>query len=234
VLLLLYSGSSLAINTAFQFNRISTEQGLSQVTIHDALHDTDGYLWAATENGLNRYDGYQFSVFRHDPDNKSSISNNYVLSLFEDDEGVLWAGTNGGGLNRFNKKTESFTHFQLEQDNPRSLSSNVVKAIVQDTDGVLWLATNNGLNKLLIMRTNQTTKQFVFTHFYFNENNEDNRQGNDINVLTLDNQGRLWVASANGDLHYYDKNIISLFKLNWRRSIHQSRQLEQEKTILYG
>jgi len=213
VLLLLYSGSSLAINTAFQFNRISTEQGLSQVTIHDALHDTDGYLWAATENGLNRYDGYQFSVFRHDPNNKSSISNNYVLSLFEDDEGVLWAGTNGGGLNRFNKKTESFTHFQLEQDNPRSLSSNVVKAIVQDTDGVLWLATNNGLNKLLIMRTNQTTKQFVFTHFYFNENNEDNRQGNDINVLTLDNQGRLWVASANGDLHYYDKNINQFIQI---------------------
>jgi anti-sigma regulatory factor (Ser/Thr protein kinase) len=103
-------------------------------------------MWFGTWNGLNRYDGYKFKVFRHELGNPKSLSGAYVYSLFKDHSGNLWVGTDGF-LDRFDPETESFTHYKLDQQSTNGLSS-IVNHISQDSSGKLWLSTSNGLFRL--------------------------------------------------------------------------------------
>jgi ligand-binding sensor domain-containing protein len=81
-------------NTTFE--KFSTEQGLSQNSIMRILKDNRGFLWISTLNRLNRYDGYQFKIFRNIPGDSTSLSNNKILSICEDKSGNIWIGTYGG------------------------------------------------------------------------------------------------------------------------------------------
>ena len=94
------------------FTHISLEQGLSQSVVTAMAQDRTGFLWLGTQDGLNRYDGYTFRVFRNEPGNATSLGNNYITALAVDGAGDLWIGTNGGGLDRFDPGTETFTHFR--------------------------------------------------------------------------------------------------------------------------
>ena len=100
-----------------RFEHLGLNEGLSQTSVLCILQDRQGFLWFGTEDGLNKYDGYKFDVYRHNPDDKNSLSNNYVWSIYEDAEGSLWIGTRGG-LNKFDRKAEKFTRYQNEPDNP--------------------------------------------------------------------------------------------------------------------
>ena len=84
----------------YQFVRIGVDRGLSQPTINDIVQDQQGFLWVATQEGLNRYNGYEFKTYFHEPQDPSSLNHDYVWSLFVDSAGVLWVGTDGGGLSR--------------------------------------------------------------------------------------------------------------------------------------
>ncbi|MGH7457187.1 MAG: ligand-binding sensor domain-containing protein, partial [bacterium] len=108
-----------------KFERIGLEQGLSQNTVHSILQDHQGFLWFGTQVGLNKYDGYNFTVYQHDVFDSTSLSDNVVQSIFEDHTGTLWVGTMRGGLNRFERETEQFTRFAHDPKNPYSLSHNV-------------------------------------------------------------------------------------------------------------
>ncbi len=87
-------------------------------------------MWVGSKNGLNKYDGAEFSVYSHDPDNIHTISHNYIWNLLEDSAGILWVGTWGGGLNKFDPKTETFTHYRHDPKNPHSISSDSVILIL--------------------------------------------------------------------------------------------------------
>ena len=81
-----------------KFERLSMEEGLSQSVVDCILQDRYGFMWFATQDGLNRYDGYEFEVYKHDPEDPNSLGDSYVMAMHEDDEGALWLGTHGGGL----------------------------------------------------------------------------------------------------------------------------------------
>ena len=83
-----------------RFERISLEQGLSQSTVFCMLQDSQGFLWFGTEDGLNKYDGYTFTVYKHDPEDPNSLGGNWIQAMLEDDSGMLWIGTSDGGLDR--------------------------------------------------------------------------------------------------------------------------------------
>src|SRR5665213_2956549 len=104
-------------------------------------------MWFGTQEGLNRYDGYSFTVFKRDPEDSNSLSNNFIYSLFQDKNGIIWIGTNGGGLNAFNPATEKFTHYNNNPKNSSSLSNDIVHVIHQDKSGNLWIGTDDGLNR---------------------------------------------------------------------------------------
>ena len=134
-------------NRDIRFRNISLEEGLSQSVVSCILQDSKGFMWFGTQDGLNKYDGYGFKVYRPDPENPKSISHNTITVLHEDHLGALWIGTDGRGLNKFDQETEQFIHYQREPNDPTSLSSNSVRAIHEDRSQVLWIGTDNGLNR---------------------------------------------------------------------------------------
>ena len=99
-----------------RFEHLTSEDGLSQNAGLAIFQDSRGYLWIGTQDGLNRYDGYSFKIYKHDPDNLNSISYNSILSIAEDKNGSLWIGTWGGGLNRFDPATETFIRYNFNEN----------------------------------------------------------------------------------------------------------------------
>src|SRR6187401_2346062 len=108
VLSFLISGWQASAQKTPDYETLSTAQGLSQGMVFDLLQDEEGFIWAATKNGLNRYAGYSFKVFSNDPYNAHSLSSNTIVKLFEDSKGRLWAGTEDAGLNVYDKKSGKF------------------------------------------------------------------------------------------------------------------------------
>jgi ligand-binding sensor domain-containing protein len=104
LLIVLYCSTTFVVASPISpyFDRLTITQGLSQNNVYTTLRDSQGFLWFGTLDGLNRYDGYDFKIFRHESRTNHSISDNYINVLFEDSHGIIWVGTRGGGLNSFN------------------------------------------------------------------------------------------------------------------------------------
>ncbi|HOZ76441.1 MAG TPA: ATP-binding protein [Ferruginibacter sp.] len=147
IIILVSSITSVWMNAASQavkaYESISTAEGLSQGMIFDMLQDKEGFIWAATNNGLNRYDGYQFKVFTNDPYNPHSLSRNTILKLFEDSKGRIWAGTENAGVNIYNKKNGKFYRISQNGSGSAGLSGNEIKGITEMADGRILVATDN-------------------------------------------------------------------------------------------
>jgi len=120
-----------------RFTRLSTNEGLSQTKVSQIRQDDQGFMWFGTQYGVNRYDGYNFKLFIHDPGKPNSLSGVYVSALFKDRDGDLWVGCDQF-LNKFNRATETFTPYPVP----------FVTHISQDSAGILWLSTVNGLYSL--------------------------------------------------------------------------------------
>ena len=90
----------LSAGQHLRFDRISLEQGLSQSTVFCMIQDSQGFMWFGTEDGLNKYDGYSFTVYKHDPEDPNSLGGNWIQAILEDSSGTLWIGTREGGLSR--------------------------------------------------------------------------------------------------------------------------------------
>ena len=142
--LLLISKISFSQNGEIQFEHISIEQGLSSSLVNCLLQDSSGFLWIGTRDGLNKYDGYDFTTYHYDPGKHNSLSNNNVTSIYIDKTGVLWIGTKEGGLNKFNKATGTFKHYKHNTNDPNNLSHNFVTCISEDNTGGLWIGTLGG------------------------------------------------------------------------------------------
>lgn len=137
----------LAAQNAQSYESISTAQGLSQGMVFDMLQDKEGFIWVATNNGLNRYDGYNFKVFTNDPYNPHSLSRNTIVKLFEDSKGRLWAGTENAGVNIYDKTTGKFYRIAQSSSAAAGLSGNEIRGITEMPDGSILIATdNNGLD----------------------------------------------------------------------------------------
>ena len=159
--LLAYPIASLARQPqTLEFERLSDTKGFSHFSVYSILQDRDGFLWFGSLNGLSRYDGYQFKVFKNEESDSTGLSDDWVLALHEDADGILWIGTATGGLNRFDPGSGQFQHFELidyvvashaedipllEAPVPYSLLVNKsITSIHEDLDGVLWIGTWRG------------------------------------------------------------------------------------------
>lgn len=128
------------------FSHLTVEDGLSNNDANTLIQDKTGFIWFGTEDGLNRYDGYKFKVFRNDPADSNSISDNAIWALLEDSKGYIWVGTKDGILNRFDPLTEKFSQWMLSKIKTNNSS---ITALYEDSKGNIWIGTRTrGVYKL--------------------------------------------------------------------------------------
>jgi ligand-binding sensor domain-containing protein/signal transduction histidine kinase/AraC-like DNA-binding protein len=128
------------------FSHLSVNNGLSQSTVYSITQDSKGFMWFGTgEGGLNKYNGYEFQIFRRNPEHFGSLSSNEIRSILEDSRGRLWIGTANGGLNLFNKDTEVFRTYTPKTSNKLNPSNLSVLCIHEDRSNNIWLGTSNGV-----------------------------------------------------------------------------------------
>ncbi len=177
---------------------ITSANGLSQNTVHNIFQDSRGYLWFATEDGLNKYDGYKFTVYKNNPLDTNSISDNFVWTITEGKDGLLWIGTNNGGLCSFNRESEKFNRYVYNPKNPNSLSSNNVRSIYQDNKGLIWVGTDRaGLNEFIPGKNK-------FIHYTHSQTDPKSLSDNTVLVIYADRKGEIWIG-GNGGLNLLDR-----------------------------
>lgn len=209
ILAILWTGMAVSAQTPNAYEVISTAQGLSQGMVFDILQDKEGFIWVATKNGLNRYDGYSFKIFANDPYNAHSLSSNTIVKLFEDSKGRIWAGTENAGLNIYDKQSGKFFRIMNSTSNPASLSGNGIRSIMEMPDGRILVATDvAGLNIV------EPGKDFftgdaapVITRLSL---------PNDAPVYGMgkDKNGAIWIGSMDGTVYKFDPLKNNFIKLD--------------------
>ena len=178
------------------FDHLSTENGLSQSDVNCIYQDKEGFMWFGTHDGLNRYDGYDFTIFKPDPTSESSISSNLIWKIVDDENGNLWIGTTGGGLNYFDKTTEKFTRFQHDESDPNSLINNHVTQLYKDSKNRLWIGTTKGIDLIDLEKPLDSIK---IQHFNLYQNEIiSSMDGNNVFSIFEDSKNQLWVGGVRG------------------------------------
>lgn len=182
------------------FEHISLNKGLSQSSVFSVMQDYNGFLWIGTLDGLNRFDGYNFEVYRSTDNKSNSIAGNTIFSIIQSKDSLIWIGTSQG-LSRFNHKNESFENYFHIKNNNNSLSSNNIRIIHEDIDGTLWIGTNFGLNHFN-PKTKQIT-QYIFAEYPLNINS--------IWDIFQEKPNELWVATSWG-VYLFDTEMKKIIK----------------------
>lgn len=135
--------------TPLHFKSLTINDGLSQGFVSCITQDKQGFMWLTTGDGLNKYDGYTFTVYHHDPDDSTSIGSDDLTYVFEDSKQRLWIATRNNGFDYFDRETNTFYHFR--HNNAQSLLSDKVSVISEDKAGVLWVSTEQGMDRMEIL-----------------------------------------------------------------------------------
>jgi len=201
--------ASIAPGKYLRFETITLEDGLSQSTIFCILQDSQGFMWFGTEDGLNKYDGYNFTVYKNDPEDPSSLGKNWIMALVEDDLGNLWIGTRDGGLNYFDRTHNRFIHYRHDPDNPDSLNSNRITALHLDQRGDLWIGSEeDGMDRLVLSTSGRDEgtdqENQIFIHYRHNPDDENSLSSNAVSAIHESEDGSLWVGTADRGLNRYD------------------------------
>jgi two-component system sensor histidine kinase ChiS len=192
---------SQAAKAVFKFDNIGGDKGLDSPYVIDVMQDRQGFIWVASQNGLYRYDGYDFKLYKHDPQDPSSLADNYIECLFEDSQGTFWVGTHGGVLHKFIWQSGTFKRLLFDQEHPKTTSSTShIMSIDEDQDQHLWVGTLGAGFHLLDLKTD-----FFVESYRHNPSDNNSLSDDKIYQVLQDRQGILWIGTRNGGLNRFDK-----------------------------
>ena len=183
------------------FKHLTIDDGLSQNFVSCILQDQKGFMWFGTKDGLNRYDGYSFVIYQNNPFDTTTISENFITSLFEDSRSYIWVGTLNGGLNCFQRETESFIRINFRSHAQEKNNLSEIKSITEDSKGNIWFATRgDGLFRLSMKNGNP--RQTSYKQFISTAGNTEGINSNIINCLLIDSKDNLWLGTDSGLNHF--------------------------------
>ena len=195
------STSYANIRESFNFKNITIEDGLSQSTVETIYQDSKGYIWIGTNDGLDRYNGYEFKHYKHDKYDKNSIANNYIVDIIEDKNGYIWVSTIGG-LSRINPDKDEIKNYYSKEDSGNLSNSNLWQ-ILCTKDNRLIASTIDGLNVY-------DEDKDKFTRILYKEGELPSQY---IYSLEEDINGHIWVGTDNGLVELdKDLNIVKSYQ----------------------
>lgn len=198
-----------------RFSHITEDQGLSQRNVNCVFQDSRGFIWIGTQDGLNKYDGYEIKVFKHNPFDTNSISNNFIECILQDHNGKIWIGTQNG-LDIYDLSTNKFSHI-----NDKIIQDRRIKTIFQDTEKNIWLGTDKGLNKLIY--SIGKVESYVF------EIPEDAILSSEsVWSIQEDKSGVIWLASYGNYFYSFDKKSK---KFSHYKLIVNGQEIEKAKSV---
>lgn len=177
---------------SLRFEHLKVGSGLAQGSANTIMQDSQGFIWVSTQGGLHRYDGHEFKLYANTPFDTTSLSNSWVWSVSESKNGDLWVATNGGGLNKMDRATGTFTRYVRDFNDSTTISNNSIFHTLETKNGDLWVSTNFGLNK---MRASEDGK---FKRFLNEPNDLTTITSNGLYFISEDSEGNIWVGSNNG------------------------------------
>jgi signal transduction histidine kinase/ligand-binding sensor domain-containing protein/DNA-binding response OmpR family regulator len=180
-----------------KFSHIATEAGLSQNNVTCILRDRQGFMWFGTRDGLNRYDGYDFDVYKNVPEDSLSLSSNFVTSIIQDRKGDIWVGTWGGGLDRFDMQKHRFVRYGSV------IHSDFINALMEDSKGRIWIGSNDHgawvydptTGKVALLTSTATDPGSL--------------SDNDVQAILEDHDHRIWVGTSHGGLNLFNPGTHS-------------------------
>lgn len=172
------------------FKYLSKKDGLSQASVFSIAQDSTGFMWFGTRDGLNKFDGYEFTVYKKTPTPNSLVSNDIRTLYLDPHKKELWVGTNSG-LSKYQTATDDFFNYLHSDADTASLSNNVIRQIFRDSKGRLWIGTAFGLNLL-------DEESSHFKRFLFQLSSSEDPGSHDVKVIFEDKNGKVWFGTANG------------------------------------
>ncbi|MBN2708985.1 MAG: hypothetical protein JXR46_08070 [Calditrichaceae bacterium] len=214
----------IALAQNINFKHLTVEDGLSQNTINRIFQDSHGFIWFGTQDGLNRYDGYNFKILRHDPLDSTSISHSWIWDVFEDSRKNLWIAT-WNGLNRYDPHNNKFIKYYPSAEDSFAMKGTRPDAICEDNEGFIWVGTwGGGLN-----RYDYKTDRF---YSYFHHAEDQNSLADDyIRCIYYSSKKELWIGTWNG-LSRLKKTIDHTYQfMNYRHNPKNHDSISDNKIV---
>ncbi len=220
-LLLLLTLSSLGNLQNLRFSHLTVDQGLSHTWVVDIIQDQYGFMWFATANGLNKYDGFNFEIYQHSQSDSSTIIHNFISHLFEDSRGNIWIGT-PSGASRYNRNLDNFINYYSGTDSG-SLGGTVVQTIIEDDQGTIWISTTGGLNAY-----NPESNRFTY-YSYDDQEIRGFASSSSMGDMLVGPGGNIWIGTLGRGLTRFDKKTKTFTQFllqNSDKLVHSNTSIE--------
>ena len=242
ILFFIFNGLLLCCSLAFgqkqnlKFDHLDINSGLSQNNVMCMLQDSRGFMWFGTRDGLNRYDSYNFTVYKNLGSDSNSISNNFIAGLAQDSKGNIWVATRGGGLNKYDRNKDRFVHYKNNPSDSATISSDLLVHLVADRQDNFWICTEDGLNYFETAK-NRFSRFSInarctfpdrdgniwigtydkglcyfepgtksFRYFRNDPGNKNSISNNNVSSIFEDSKGNLWIGTFGGGVNIFNRN----------------------------
>jgi len=189
IFLLLIALTFQSFGQRIEFNSVTAPDGGNFTFVTGVTQGVNGFMWYATKKGLYSFDGKNVTSYQNNPLNPNSIMSNFLESVYSDQDGTLWIGSLGNGLDHFDPESGIFTHFTYDPNDSESLSSDTVTVILRDRQGTLWIGTHGGLDQY-------DPKTNKFNHYRYLDEDTTSISNNQVRSIYEDSEGRIWVGTG--------------------------------------